>query len=105
MNINLQKMNKGEIWDGALKGKGQVRILAPCRGETHPEALHRFYSPVFPWKGMRLTVHTHLAPFLGPVRCCCCMQMDPFTTESVKKQLMLERFQEEVSQVSLAPRH
>jgi hypothetical protein len=28
---------------------------------------------------------------------CLCLQMDPFTAETVKKKMMLERFQEEVS--------
>jgi hypothetical protein len=53
MNINLQKMNKAEAWNCALKGRS---------GE----------------------------------------EIDELTKEEVKKKLMLERFQEEVSLLSLS---
>jgi hypothetical protein len=48
LNINLQKMQMGETWDCALRGKGETK-------------------------------------------------MDDFTKEEIKKKIMLERFQYEVT--------
>lgn len=78
--MTLLKMNKGEVWPSALAGAAQVRGGVYVCGRTF---LRR--------NGDWTDDHTHTYALLHPP------QMDAITNEEVKKKLMLERFQEEVS--------
>ena len=78
VEVNLQKMKKGDTWNSAFEGHGQVAnticIILWAQNAIIP---------------LVLTSLTCFPP-------CHNLQLNPFTKGEVQKQMMLERFQAEV---------